>query len=279
MSATTSTYASSASRAFDALAFNYDEVFTRSLIGMAQRNPVWKRILQTFRPGQAVLELNCGTGEDALFMARHGISVSAFDASEQMIRVAERRKSCESLSPTVNLQVLAIEDLDRLSLELGDRSHLFDGAFSNFSGLNCVEDLQRVARHLSQLLRPKSSALLCFSNRTCAWEMLWYLLRADWERAFRRMRRDGTTAFIAGNPVRVRYPSVREISESFSPHFRLKLVEGIGILVPPSYVERCAKKQPALIRMFSRLDDRIRRLAGFRTMGDHVLMVFEKVDG
>jgi ubiquinone/menaquinone biosynthesis C-methylase UbiE len=276
MSAILSTYASPrpAAKAFDALADDYDQVFTRSLIGMAQRRPVWKRILQTFRPGQTVLELNCGTGEDALFMARHGISVAAFDVSEQMIRIAERRRRCEAVSSPLNFRVLAIEDLDHL-----DHSEQFDGAFSNFSGLNCVEDLRPVARMLSHRLRPNSSAVLCFSSKTCAWEILWYLFHADWKRAFRRLRREGATASVAGNPVHVRYPSVRDISVSFSPYFRLRLVEGIGIFVPPSYVERWANKLPTVIQVCSRLDDYVRRLAGFHVIGDHVLMVFQKVDG
>ena len=56
--------------AFDSLAAKYDDLFTRSMIGRAQRGAVWDALIDTFEPGSHILELNCGTGEDALFLAR-----------------------------------------------------------------------------------------------------------------------------------------------------------------------------------------------------------------
>jgi ubiquinone/menaquinone biosynthesis C-methylase UbiE len=82
--------------AFDYLAEGYDDLFTKSLIGRAQRDVVWNVLNHTFRSGDYVLELNCGTGEDAMFLARNGVSVAAFDASEQMIRIASQRLRAEA---------------------------------------------------------------------------------------------------------------------------------------------------------------------------------------
>ena len=81
--------------AFDSLAGKYDELFTRSLIGRAQRGAVWDVLLDIFEPGSHILELNCGTGEDALFLARHDCSVVACDASGQMIQTARQRMQSE----------------------------------------------------------------------------------------------------------------------------------------------------------------------------------------
>ena len=53
--------------AFDSLAAKYDDLFTRSMIGRAQRGVVWDALIDTFEPGAHILEVNCGTGEDALF--------------------------------------------------------------------------------------------------------------------------------------------------------------------------------------------------------------------
>jgi ubiquinone/menaquinone biosynthesis C-methylase UbiE len=64
---------------FDVLADTYDEVFTRSLLGKAQRAQVWRVLVQAYSTGQRVLEINCGTGEDALFLARRGIAAVACD--------------------------------------------------------------------------------------------------------------------------------------------------------------------------------------------------------
>ena len=54
---------------FDSLAEKDDDFFTRSMIGRAQREAVWDVMINTFDSGSHILELNCGTGKDALFLA------------------------------------------------------------------------------------------------------------------------------------------------------------------------------------------------------------------
>src|ERR1700722_6109350 len=97
-----SVYATSAAgTAFDHLAEDYDQIFTNSLIGRAQRNAVWKVLTETFSQNDNILELNCGTGEDAIFLAGSGISVLACDASRQMIVRAKER--LRHISPQIPL--------------------------------------------------------------------------------------------------------------------------------------------------------------------------------
>ena len=122
--------------AFDSLAAKYDDLFTRSMIGRAQRGAVWEALVDTFEPGAHILELNCGTGEDALFLAQHDVSVVACDASEQMIQTARQRMQNEDPDAPIQFKLLPTEHLSKLR-----PGELFDGALSNFSGLNCVADL------------------------------------------------------------------------------------------------------------------------------------------
>ena len=146
--------------AFDSLAAKYDDLFTRSMIGRAQRGAVWDILTNTFEPGSHILELNCGTGEDALFLAKHDISVVACDASERMIETARQRMQCEDPGAPIQFKLLATEHLSKL-----DRGDLFDGAFSNFSGLNCVADLNQTARDLAALVAMGAPVLICLSTR------------------------------------------------------------------------------------------------------------------
>ena len=74
--------------AFDTIAEEYDRMFTHSILGKAQRSLVHEALRDSFREGQHVLDLNCGTGEDAILMAARGISVLACDVSKRMINVA-----------------------------------------------------------------------------------------------------------------------------------------------------------------------------------------------
>jgi len=80
-----------AGRAFDSIAETYDQLFTNSKVGRAQRDVVWQRAAHLFPCGGRILELNCGTGEDAVFLAERGIEVTACDASVLMIHQARAR--------------------------------------------------------------------------------------------------------------------------------------------------------------------------------------------
>jgi len=156
-----------AGAAFDRLAASYDYNFTDSLIGRAQRNVVWSVLLKTFHPKDNILELNCGTGEDAFFLARNDISVFACDASQQMIARANQRLSVSSSAHLVAFCHLPTERIAEL-----ESASCFDGVFSNFSGLNCIEDLKPVATSLAKLVRPEGHLLLCLSTRFCLIEIL-----------------------------------------------------------------------------------------------------------
>jgi ubiquinone/menaquinone biosynthesis C-methylase UbiE len=258
--------------AFDTLADKYDDLFTRSMIGRAQRGAVWDVLIRTFDPGSHILELNCGTGEDALFLARNEISVFACDASRRMIQTAQGRMRREAPDAPIEFQLLATEHLWKLR-----PNGLFDGAFSNFSGLNCVKDLPQTAYNLAALLSVNAPVLVCLSTRFCLSETLWFLLHGQFRKAFRRF--SGTaTAKLGGYTVKVQYPTLGAIKRMFAPYFRLRSCTGIGVAVPPSYLEPLARRFPRVLSLLRQIDKLISRLPWLRTIGDHMLIHFERVE-
>jgi ubiquinone/menaquinone biosynthesis C-methylase UbiE len=258
-----------ASAAFDRMADTYDATFTESLIGRAQRNVVWNALERTFGPGDHVLELNCGTGEDALFLAKRGVSVLGCDASPRMIEIAERRRCQEAPNSSLEFRVLRNENADSLT-----PATLFDGVLSNFSGLNCVEDSSHVVRKLTHLVKPGATALICISTRVCLWEISWYAARGNFQKAFRRLR--GTTIARLGEiAVPVWYPTISEIRRSFSPWFRLRSLQAVGLFVPPSYVEPWARRHKSILAWLEAIDRIPSTWPILRVIGDHVLLEFE----
>jgi ubiquinone/menaquinone biosynthesis C-methylase UbiE len=197
-----------ASAAFDRMAGSYDTAFTESAIGRAQRRVIWDALRRVFRTGDRVLELNCGTGEDALFLAGRGVSVLACDASAGMIEVAERRKACEAPGSSLRFRVLRNEDLSLLQAAAP-----FDGALSNFSGVNCVADPRQVALDLRGLVKTGGRALICISTRVCLWEMAWY---GKWHGTLREpISRKPSGAFAAAPlPSWMEFPFLSGIQRS-----------------------------------------------------------------
>jgi ubiquinone/menaquinone biosynthesis C-methylase UbiE len=256
---------------FDQMAGEYDDVFTNSMVGRAQRDAVWIVLTQIFQIGDHVLELNCGTGEDALFLARNGVSVIACDASEQMIRLASNRLRTELPDAPIQFKLLPTEHLRELQPPTK-----FDGAFSNFSGLNCVADLKQTAEDLASLLSPGAPLLVCLSTRFCIWEMLWFVLHGNFRKAFRRCS-GRATAKVGEFTVDVYYPMVRKLQTLFSPSFVLRSCAGVGVTVPPSYVEAWIRNHPKALSMLRSIDKAISSYPGFRVLGDHVLLHFDRV--
>jgi ubiquinone/menaquinone biosynthesis C-methylase UbiE len=257
--------------AFDSLAAKYDDLFTRSMIGRAQRGVVWDALIDTFEPGSHILELNCGTGEDALFLAGHDVSVLACDASAQMIDTARQRMQSEDPEASIEFQVLATEHLSKLG-----RQELFDGAFSNFSGLNCVADLHLTAHQLAGLVTRGAPVLICLSTRYCISEMAWFAFHGQFRKAFRRTSGFATVK-VGEFLVKVHYPTLRAIRKTFSPYFRMRSCTGIGVAVPPSYLEPLVRKHPRVLNLLRAVDRVISPLPWFRTVGDHMLICFERV--
>ena len=246
--------------AFDEIAAAYDARFTSSKIGTLMREAVWRHTDRRFQPGSRVLELNCGTGEDAIHLAKLGIRVLGTDASAEMLKVASAKIAREQLSHLVEVRTLAWEQLD--SLPESD----FDGALSNFGGLNCLQDLPSAAAALAKRLRPGAPVLLCAMGPWCVWEWAWYLLHGQPSKAFRRLR----SAEWRG--IEVRYPSIGAVKRAFAPQFQFKRASAIGALLPPPYAEKMAARWPAFVESLNRWERRAESLPPLPSLADHYLI-------
>ncbi len=129
---------------FDGLASKYDA--TNVLHSFGTKGRIDRRAVGRLpvQPGQRVLDLCTGSGDIAILLARAGASVTAVDASPEMLRVA-RRKAGDLAS--------RIEFIhgDALSLPFSDGA--FDGAVISF-GLRNLESLERGLAELRRVVRP-----------------------------------------------------------------------------------------------------------------------------
>lgn len=264
--------ATPASRAFDELAARYDREWTDSTIGQLQRKAVWRLLDRVFASGDHILDLGCGTGVDAVYLARKGMTVHAIDVSPAMAAITQQRANDEGLSSRLTVQVLGIEDLELLR---GGRA--FDGALSNFSPLNCVSDLGPLAAHLRRLVRPGGKLVLCMMTRFCLWETFSYLWRGRLRKATRRWTEARSEARVGPSEnFPIYYWPSRDIVSALAPGFRLVCREGAGIFVPPSHMGPVMGRFTRLLRGLAYVDRIVARWPGVRSMGDHSLLVFER---
>lgn len=260
----------SAQAYWDMTAEKYDQIFPNTVIGQAQRELVWAALSRVFRPGQRVVELNCGTGIDAVRLAERGIRIVACDISPRMIEVARRRDSLSNGSTRVDFRVLPTENIALLADE-----GPFDGAFSNFAGLNCVRNLSDVAQSLAQLLKPGAQVLVCLMGRFFLWETLWFLMHGNRNKATRRFKSGSIGQLNDHAVVTVYHHSVGALARAFAPEFQLVRWRGVGVAVPPACLEDWARLHPRLLHGLTRTDRWLGSIPMFRSLADSVLLQFE----
>jgi ubiquinone/menaquinone biosynthesis C-methylase UbiE len=257
--------------AFDSLAPTYDDAFTNTSIGRYLRERVHARLDTLFSAGDSVLELGCGTGEDALRLARRGVRVLATDASDAMLTVAHTKTAAE---PLVTVQHLDLKHLPSGNWQLATSN--FSGAFSNFGPLNCLDDWKPLAEWLARYVKPGGSVALGVMSPLCLWEPLWHGLHGDFRTATRRWRKH--TRFQTGNntPILVRYPTIRRLTRDFAPWFERTHAEPLGLFLPPSDVFGMVEKRPRLLRMLTTLEERFARYSWLAPFADHYWVEFRR---
>ena len=208
--------------------------------------------------------MNCGTGVDAIHLARRGISLCACDISSAMIERASNSATAAGLDRLIEFRVLATENLDQIPLD-----EQFAGAFSNFSGLNCVSDLRAVSHILATRLAPGSSVLLCMLGPSAKWERLWRIIQRGLDKMERRRPESKPP-----RSVQVTRYSYKEVAAALQPYFDLRGRKGIGIFVPPAFVDKTAARFPKIIHMLGWMDRVVAKMPFFRDFGGCVLLEF-----
>lgn len=258
-------------RAFDAAAPDYDRVTDGALFRL-QRAQAHRLLLQWLPARARVLEIGCGTGVDAVFLARHGREAIACDPSPEMRRLAERRVHAAGLVDRVRVLDCGLETLPSL-LEAAGVSGV-DAVVSNFGALNCVQSLAPLARIAASHLRPGGAVVLGLLNERCWWERLYFTVTG--RAALAGRRRDGLVP-VGGIAVPTWYHALGDVGRTLGPDLTPTHVRGLGVLVPPPYLEPRWQQLPAPVGAAVAAADRLAsRLPGLRTAGDHVIARWEK---
>jgi ubiquinone/menaquinone biosynthesis C-methylase UbiE len=261
--------------AFDALAAEYDSVFSESQTGMAQRR-VTRQWLMNFLHGKhnlKILEINCGTGEDALWLASLGHTVTATDHSEAMIRRAQYKASTNKTVAAVNFLSCSF-----MELETTFNGQQFDLVFSNFAGLNCASpaDLAAINNQLQKLLSDEGHLAVVIFGKYALWEFMYYAAKGQFREAGRRWGHQPVMIALAANVIQpVYYYSVARFIH-LMPSFRLVRKHPVGLCIPPSYLEKAMQKRPLLFKRLVKLEAQTIKFPGFSVLADHTYLLLKK---
>lgn len=244
-----------------------------------QRNPVnaWMRetsrreILAAFPPGAALLEIGCGTGADATFLAERGYRIAALDISDEMVEAARERVRSEGLASRVQLWRGRLsevaEDLERSAW------FPFDGAYANFS-LTYEDSLRDLARTVYRLLRPGAPFVFTLPNKLCLSEPLIAMIRLRFRGVVSRLR-EPQWASVRGLAIRFHSYTPARVRQSLEGFFEPQDTVGVPVFMPPPFLYN-----PAFERLRANLepfDDRLSARFPWRYLGDMTLFRVRRV--
>ena len=255
---------------FDIAAPNYDAIFTNSTIGRMQRDRVWTYLENEFsNQPLRILELNCGTGIDALFLAKMGHHVLATDISAEMVHITKNKIKRAKLE-----HLIEVRQLDIKSINSNTFDDAFDLVFSDFGGLNCLDnkELSALASMIANILSPTGRIIAVVMPSYNLMESMYCFLKLEWRKIFRRKTSStkGLRVNVDGVDVPTWYYSSSQFGMIFQNEFSIKNIRAIGFL--PSYFENLVHRIPFLLK----IDTFLSRYGAFANISDHYLIDLKK---
>src|SRR5882757_4412361 len=211
-----------AARAFSKQSLVFDQYDAGNTIIRYKRERVRGHVLQYLSPNSSILELNAGTGEDATYFGRLGHRVHATDIAEGMQQALREKIVRQELTEKITTEVCSFTSLEGLQ-----NKGPFDLIFSNFAGLNCTGELDKVLRSFSPLTSPGGQVTLVILPGFSLWETL-LVFKGKFRTAFRRMlSRKGASSHVEGHYFRCWYYSPSYVVRHLGDSFELLGLEGL----------------------------------------------------
>jgi ubiquinone/menaquinone biosynthesis C-methylase UbiE len=254
--------------AFSRTAAKYDSFAEDHPHLTRMRNKVYAHFMRYVPQGARILELNAGTGTDAVQLAQRGYFVHATDIAPGMLNRLPEKVHQLGLQDHVTLETRSF-----LSLK-GVQGAPYDCVFSDLGGLDCVPDLTPVIQQLPKILKPGGMVTWVLMPHICLWEMA-EVFRGNFSLAFRRLTRGSVRARLEGLNFDVYYFSARQVIRWFGSDFELLALEGLSVITPTAESKNFAKWHPRLYRLLSWLDDRLSPHWPWNGWGDFYILTMK----
>ncbi len=250
---------------FGNMADEYDRLQLTNKPVQIMRQKYYEVVLKTVAPPTEVLELNCGSGIDAKFLAEKGYNILATDVSDKMLE----NTKIKCLGLNVEFKNLDINDLNILS----DKK--FDLILSNLGGLNCVKNLNALSKQINLHLNSNGYFIAVVMPCFNLWEFL-LIFKNIKKRAFRRIVKEDVLANVGGQKIKVNYYSPKILSEAFAENFSLVELKALSIFAPPPAAGHWYNKHKVITAVLNKIDNTLENFYFSSFISDYYIAVFKK---
>jgi len=260
-----------AAAAFSSQAAKFDQLYAADKIVQYKRDRVRDHLKNFIKAGDRILELNSGTGQDAIWLAQQNCQVHATDYSDGMLEILNNLIASQKMENKVTSERRSFTDLKNLQ-----QKGPYDGIFSNFAGLNCTRHLDEVLASFYPLLKPKGIVTLVLLPKFCLWEFL-LLFRGKFKTAIRRFcNSEGVDARVENTHFKCWYYNPSYITSQLAAKYQLLQIEGLCTIVPPSYLEHFGDKYPKLLAVLQNRENKWKSRWPWKYIGDYYILSLQK---
>lgn len=244
-------------------------LFTKSAIGQLQRKVVWN-YLEKIIPGLKgfeMLELEYEKDDDAVLFGENGFNMLAVDIGSETQKLTEKKAEQFSMQHSISSHYLDLESFDETIFD-----KKFDLVFSNFGGLNCInpQSFKNLMEKLPSILNPDGRFIGVIMPKFCAWETIYFLLKLQFRKAFRRLT-SNEVPDVYGENVRTWFYNPSQVLKWSVKKFSLIALRPVGFALPPSCLGSFFKFRSGLLLGLTLLDKKTQAsyLSG---MSDHFII-------
>jgi ubiquinone/menaquinone biosynthesis C-methylase UbiE len=256
------------SDAFSKQSVVFDKLNAENKLSEYLRATYRQEVIKQLKPGGSILELNCGTGLDAIYFAQKGHTVLATDNAPGMLAQLDEKINEQGLQHKITTLRCSFHDIDTI------KNKKFDHIVSNFGGLNCTDDLQDVLSKLSPLLNAHGKVTFMIMPKVCPWELA-MALKGKFKTAFRRLKKSAP-AHIEGINFSCYYYNPGYVINTLKKEFNVLGLQGVCITVPPEFYQNFVERYPKWFSFLKKVDAAIGGLFPFNRCCDHYMITLQK---
>lgn len=242
---------------FDQHAASYDDV-AGSKLGIELRSRVWRHLAEHIDADSKVIDLGCGTGRDAVWLAQRCAQVLAVDASLPMTEIAAER--------CTNHPNVEVRHADAMEVSVQTPADL---VLVNFGVINCIGDHEAFGEKLHAMVRPGGAAVIVSMTRWCPIELAVGIATRNLALIRRRAARTNETDY----ELPIVYSSARTLAASMNRFFTLETAEALGVFLPPFEQRHWLEHRERLTTTVGWLDRAFGPVGAPLGVGDHHIAV------
>lgn len=259
------------SSAFSTQSAVFDELTNSNVMEVEYREIIRAHVQQFILPGEYMLELNCGTGLDAVFFARKGLNVHATDNAPGMLEQLKQKVLLQALKSKITYERCSFNQLNLKENPVAQ----FDHVFSDYGGLNCAEDIGSVIKQLDPYLKTGGMAHLVLIAPVCLWEWA-TVFKGKFRFAFRRLSNKGLKSHLEGHYFTTYYYSPSAIRKAFGKKYVLMQLRSMGCLMPPTFNDYFPARHPRLFKLLKYAELKLNTTWPFNRCGDLFIISVKK---